>query len=275
MSRRGGGPPRLARTLSRSRWREYRSLLELARSLDYRIVSLEDWLRTAPSPGEPTLILRHDVDQHPRSALRMAAIEHDLGLHSTWYFRWRTAHPLVIRTLREGGFAVGLHYETLTRLALQGSVGSEIDDRLIERGREILRREIEAFNALYGRVRSVTPHGDSRVPGVSNAILTKRVPPDELGIEFDGNEAMRGRSLARWLTDRTAPDGGWVDGIDAAELLRRRAGEILCLTHPNNWVSGPSLWLDRALRAVLPPPPRPGTRGLQRPIRTGVDRPPS
>ena len=31
------------------------------------------------------MILRHDVDQYPRSALRMSDVEVALGARSTWY----------------------------------------------------------------------------------------------------------------------------------------------------------------------------------------------
>ena len=73
--------PRLARTLSGGRWDEYRGFLRTARELGYRVVALEEWVRESQQDrADPTLILRHDVDQHPRSALTMAAIEEGLGV---------------------------------------------------------------------------------------------------------------------------------------------------------------------------------------------------
>jgi hypothetical protein len=261
---------RLSRTLSQSRWKEYRELLVAARAAGYRIVSLEGWISEPPSTS-PTLILRHDVDQHPRSALTMAGIEQELGIRSSWYFRWRTAHPRVISRFRRSGLELGLHYETLTRIALSRGLTPPISDHQIQAGRIELRQEIAAFVNLFGPIRSVVPHGDSRIPDVSNADLLRGEDCSSYGIEFDGNEAMRGRGIARWLTDRSTADGGWGDDVDPRELLSAHATPILCLTHPNNWVSGPSLWLDRALSKALPDPspdsPRP-------PIRTGSDRPP-
>src|SRR5919201_4435704 len=106
LERTDSGPARVrsrfSRTFSRSRWAEYEHFLRSAQENGYSIVSLEDWVADGlPTEGEPTLILRHDVDQHPRSALRMAAIETKLGLRSSWYFRWRTAHPAVVHSLKE------------------------------------------------------------------------------------------------------------------------------------------------------------------------------
>lgn len=235
----------------------------------YRIVSLETWISDGyPTADGPILILRHDVDQHPRSALAMAAIEEELGLRSSWYFRWRTAHPAVISRLQRAGFEVGLHYETLTRRALERGWAEPADAAMIESGRTELRSEIEAFDRIFGLLRSAVPHGDSRVPAVHNADLLRGEDCAGYGIEFDGNEAMRGRELGFWLTDRTAAEGGWKDGIDPAELLAGGSSPILSVTHPNNWASGPGLWLDRILGAALP------SKWPSRPIRTGRDQPP-
>jgi hypothetical protein len=265
--------PRLSRTFSRGRWAEYRRFLELAREHGYRIVSLESWIAEDGGEGPPTLILRHDVDQHPRSALTMAAIEQELGVESSWYFRWRTAHPAVISELKRRGFEVGLHYETLTRNAMERGSSLPVDGPLIERSRRNLRAEIAAFAHLFGPLRSVVPHGDSRIPEVRNAELLQGEDCADYGVEFDANEAMRGRGLAHWLTDRTSAEGGWHDGIDPGGLFVAGVTPILCVTHPNNWASGPSLWLDRVLRAVLPAVPARADRGLPTPIRTGSDEP--
>jgi len=262
--------PRLSRSLSRARWDEYRTFLLAARRRDYRIVSLESWVRHPESDSAPTLILRHDVDQHPRSALAMDKVERDLGVRSSWYFRWRTAHPTVISTVKSRGGEVGLHYETLTREALKRGMTTGPDQRLIEECRELLRAEIAAFARLFGSIRSVVPHGDSRIPAVHNADLLRGEDCADYGIEFDANEAMRGRGLGNWLTDRSAADGGWKDGIDPLELLASSVSPLLCVSHPNNWSSGPSLWLDRIVGAVL----RSGAAAASRPLRTGSDAPP-
>jgi hypothetical protein len=280
LERQDSGParvrPRLSRTFSRARWGEYERFLRFAREKDYRVVSLEDWVEEGlPMEGEPTLILRHDVDQHPRSALRMAAIETGLGVRSSWYFRWRTAHPVVVRTLLRDGFQVGLHYETLSRIALERGLHEEPSEELIVSCREVLRAELATFERLFGPCRSAVPHGDSRIPEVHNALLLKGEDWSSYGIGYDGNEMMRGRDLASWLTDRIAAEGGWMEGIDPLELLASLASPILTVTHPNNWASGPSLWADRSLKAVIPTGSLAGGARPSRPIRTGDDQPPA
>jgi hypothetical protein len=266
--------PRLSRTFSRARWAEYRRFLLSARRHGYRLVPLEHWIRAPLEFEGPTMILRHDIDQHPRSALSMARAEDELGARSSWYFRWRTAHPAVVGALRSSGFEVGLHYETLTRKVLARGLTEVPDDALIEESRRDLRKEIATFERLFGPIRSVVPHGDSRVPGVHNSDLLRGQACADYGIEFDANESMHGRGLAFWLTDRSAPEGHWKDGTVPDELFADQASPILCVTHPNNWASGPSLWLDRTLRRVLPTRSADSAWWLSRPIRTGSDLPP-
>ena len=250
---------RFSRTFSRARWPEYGRLLKAALGHGYRLVTLEGFLDGAvPSEEGPLLILRHDLDQHPASALKMSDMEVALGARSTWYLRWRTARLPLVEELRRRGGEIGFHYETLSRAALEGvDLGADPDERL-RRGRELLREEIATFQARFGPIRSVAAHGDTRAPGVRNGDLLQGEAWREYGVDYDANDAMRRHRLAAWLTDRSSAEGGWSEGRDPLDLLRAGETPILCLTHPNNWVSGPSLWRDRlglALRRVSDKPP--------------------
>ncbi|HEV3071623.1 MAG TPA: hypothetical protein VGY76_09415 [Solirubrobacteraceae bacterium] len=242
----------MSRTLSRARWAEYRDLLRIALGQGYAVLSLEAWLEDPTlAAEEPRLLVRHDVDQHPASALRMAAIERELGVHSTWYFRWRTAIPRVVEAIAAEGHAVGLHYETLTRELLRRGLGAEQAQALIPQARELLRAELGAFAQRYGPVRSACPHGDTRMPGVHNGALLLGEEWSQYGLEWDANAAMRSHPLDVWLTDRSAAEGRWKEGIDPIDLLVERRSPILAVVHPNNWVSGAALWWDRTLPGAL------------------------
>jgi hypothetical protein len=266
---------RFSRTASLGRWREYRDLLVTATDEGYTMLSLEQWL-DGGGGGERVLILRHDVDQCPRSALQMLEIEEKLGLRSTWYFRWRTARQRAIEAVRDAGGEVGLHYETLSRLTIARRAADVqidrpgADEQLIAEARLELKRELLAFSVLFGPTRSACAHGDTRAADINNALLLRDVPLSDYGLDYDANTSMRPHRLAVWLTDRSAAEGRWRDGLQAHEILASHASPVLLLTHPNNWVSGPGLWRDRVASAALGEPPL-GSRST---LRTGRDVPP-
>ena len=266
---------RVSRTFARARWGEYRRLLDDASSAGYTVLSVETWARDPERwAGERVMMIRHDVDQHPASVFPMLAAEVDAGVRSSWYFRWRTAHPEVIAEVRRYGGDVGLHYETLSRQVLeQGRPPAAEWARVVEGARHVLRGEISRFVSRHGEIRSVCPHGDSRVPDVRNGELMLGYGPDAFDGVFDVNAAMYDHALGAWLTDRSVAEGRWKEGMDPAQLLSDAASPLLCLVHPNNWASGPALWRDRLLTRVLGDPsydpPRPS-----RVVRTARDRPP-
>jgi 2-polyprenyl-3-methyl-5-hydroxy-6-metoxy-1,4-benzoquinol methylase len=262
----------LARTLSTSRWPEFERLLRTALELGWLVTSFEQWVRAGGTQGR-VLILRHDVDQHPATAVKMARLEARYGLSGTWYFRWRTSAPRAISEIRTLGGGVGLHYETLTRLALARGINARgIDESLLAEARDELRREVAEFKQRFGPIHSIAAHGDTRVPGVSNQLLLSGVEPLHFGVAFDAGETLARHRLGVWLTDRIAAEGGWKDGMDPLSLLRESSNPILCLTHPNNWCSGASLWWDRAWSGALPGHPA-GSRAIGRRMRTGDDAP--
>ena len=190
----------------------------------------------------------------------MATVEAEFDLRSTWYFRWRTAHPAVVEAIRDAGHAVGLHYETLTRLTLERGLAPARSAELIPESRELLAQEFSTFRERFGPLRSACPHGDTRVPGVHNGILLRGQDLDRYGIIWDSNDAVAARGIDVWLTDRSRAEGSWQVGFDPIDLLIDRRSPILLVVHPNNWVSGPALWWDRLM---------PGR------VRTGSDEPPA
>jgi hypothetical protein len=258
----------LTRTLSRARWDEYRSLLEDALGAGYEVVTVETWAERDPgSDRGRVLVLRHDVDRSPGAALQPAAIARDLGVPSSWYLRWCTSDPDVVAALREAGGHVGFHYETLTRLSLRDPAWARPSPERLAAARDVLRAEIECWRALFGPLDSICPHGDTRVPGVSNAVLLRGHRPDDVGVRVDARQAMRDRPVAAWTTDSRR---GWTEGEPRA-LVARGVTPLLCLVHPNNWVAGGSLWRDRLLAGALPAPPH-GRRTRVR--RTRSEAPP-
>lgn len=91
----------------------YELLLRSFISAGYSILGYSTFIRTAPQGKY--IILRHDVDELPTNALKMARIENKLGIRATYYFRIvrKSNAPEIIKEIVSLGHEIGYHYEDL------------------------------------------------------------------------------------------------------------------------------------------------------------------
>ena len=115
----------------------------------YRIVTVKEYLENEPE--SKVIALRHDVDEQPQNALKMAQAEHDLGVCATYYFRRvpKSDHPDVIRRIADMGHEIGYHYEDLSM--------AEGD---MEKALESFKANLDYFRQYYP-VKTVCMHGSS------------------------------------------------------------------------------------------------------------------
>ena len=175
--------------------RKYRELVRAFIESGYRIVTVRQYLETKPSGM--VLVLRHDVDEQPQNALKMAEAEKELGVHATYYFRRvpKSDHPDVIRKIAAMGHEIGYHYEDLTL--------SEGD---IQKAIESFSWNLDYFRQYYP-VKTVCMHGSSS-SRFDNREIWKQVRLEDYGLigepylSFDFNQVF-------YLTDTGyAWDGG-------------------------------------------------------------------
>lgn len=94
----------------------YRALLDLLRQGGYAFTNYHDY-QTHPR----CVILRHDIDNSLSQALRLAKIEAEEGVKSTWFVLLRTdfynpasaASQKTLRRIRELGHEIGLHFDEM------------------------------------------------------------------------------------------------------------------------------------------------------------------
>ncbi len=130
--------------------------------------SFTDYMRTA---ANQVIILRHDVDRVPGNALKIARLEHDLGIPASYYFRAVTESwdPAVIQKIAGLGHEIGYHYENLS------VCNGDLD------------RAWADFQANLVKLRELTPvtticmHG-SPLSRMNNLDLWKKYDYSELGI---------------------------------------------------------------------------------------------
>lgn len=94
----------------------YRRLLELALSKGFQFISYSDEYEKE----RKELLWRHDVEFEPDIALKMAEIEHSLGVKATYFFQMHSQYynlfnnhyTKVFHGIRSLGHDVGLHFDS-------------------------------------------------------------------------------------------------------------------------------------------------------------------
>lgn len=100
---------------------KYRELL-MELKAHYRIITVEQYFNLmGDDPGDPYVVLRHDVDRRPQNALRMAEVEAEIEVASTYYFRKSTFRQQIILDLAMWGHEIGYHYEVMDKA--RGEIG--------------------------------------------------------------------------------------------------------------------------------------------------------
>lgn len=125
----------------------YRRLIKLALERGFVFISFTD----KKDPTRKEILWRHDVEFEPDIALKMAQIEHDLGVQATYFFQLHTGYYNVLdmhyrqvfHDIKNLGHHCGLHFDcrywnitdekrldeyiTLDRTYLEKNMGMEID----------------------------------------------------------------------------------------------------------------------------------------------------
>jgi hypothetical protein len=210
---------------------DYEELLTHLIRLGYRTIPLREFDPDLPPRGA-TIVMRHDVDLDPMMALMMARLERSLGVSATYFLRWCTSTPYIVKNLRILGHEVGFHYESLAQLAVKRrlTVTGAIRKRDLEDARERLRREINRFRLLFGPLDSICAHGHP----VNNRIA---IPNNYL---VEGQDILS-FGVRRWAYDPRIMGTVDIYASDAKDSMSlwKAADQgyrlIYALIHPNRW----------------------------------------
>ena len=129
--------------------KSYRSLLTAFQKAGYHFQTFEHFME---NPAEDkTVVMRHDVDEKAYNALKIAQLEHELGIRSTYFFRIvkQSNVPEVIQGIAALGHEIGYHYEDLA------SAEGDMDQAI-----KSFEKNLTYFRGYYP-VRSVCMHGSS------------------------------------------------------------------------------------------------------------------
>ena len=127
----------------------YTCLIRAFLENEYRIVTVKEYLES--NPQGKVIALRHDVDEQPQNALKMAMTENSLGVCATYYFRRvpKSDHPDIIRQIAAMCHEIGYHYEDLSKTE------GDMDKAIMS-----FKDNLEYFRQFYP-VKTVCMHGSS------------------------------------------------------------------------------------------------------------------
>lgn len=127
----------------------YRAYLEALKSSIGIFFRFDNFFKQ-PSQPESFCLIRHDVDRKPKNAQLMAQLEHELDIHTTYYFRTKnhTLKPDIIKAIHEMGHEIGYHYESLSDT--NGNLDAAIED--FKKNLEKIRSIVPVTTcAMHGR----------------------------------------------------------------------------------------------------------------------------
>jgi hypothetical protein len=208
----------------------YRELLHAAKSR-YAFVSVRDAL-SAPAGS---VLWRHDLDLSVHRARRIAEIEAEEGVRSTFFILLHSAfyNPLEwevadrIRSILAGGHELGLHFDPLFfdghGEGMEGALAKE--RRLLE---EIFDCEVRAFS-LHNPELAGWNDGRDEIAGMTNVY----------------GDTLRGE----WTTASDS-SGYWRFGPIREVIESGEHERLHVLTHPEWWVPEPMSPRERVNRAI-------------------------
>ena len=94
---------------------KYEAYLNLIKKNELPFYLYSEFITLRIKPEKFSLI-RHDVDRKPGNALKMAILEHEMGIKSTYYFRIKpyVFDREIIKKIENLGHEIGYHYESLS-----------------------------------------------------------------------------------------------------------------------------------------------------------------
>lgn len=219
----------------------YRMLLDCLVGNDYETLTVREYVLRDRLP-ERFVILRHDVDRKPGNAVRMAALEADRGIESTYYVRTtdEVFRPDLLRRIDAHGHEVGFHYESMDRADGDPERALDVFQRNLEMVREVVPVETACMHGnpltRYDN-RDLWEHGSfERFDLVGEAYLSV----DFEDVVYFSDTGRTWADGALKIKDHTMGEGQKLVTADTTQdlldLFRERQVDRACLlSHPNRW----------------------------------------
>jgi hypothetical protein len=215
-------------------------------------MGIEDYIKTQSKP-EKCALMRHDIDRKPLKALKVAKIEKEYDVHSTFYFRMNkeTFKPDIITQIKDMGFEIGYHYEVMDKA--KGDINKAI---------LLFNEELELFRR-YCDIKTVCMHGNPLTPW-NNLDIWKKIKFDLFDLVGEPYLSLDYRKVL-YLTDTGRSWGNkrynLKDSVDSPQqtdllkntddvirLIENGSVSTMCIsTHCNRWSETGTEWIQEII----------------------------
>jgi hypothetical protein len=222
-----------------SRLPEYANLLKAAVDRGYVAFPLLEFYRQASSGTIPSkcLLLRHDVDTDVPTAKLMYAVERQLGIRSSWFFRLSTLDIPFMQRLDRDGNEASYHFEEIATFAKNEALVTRKEvEAHMPRVRKIFQNNMEQLRHRSGlSMRVIASHGDfmNRRLGIRNHELLTQELRNQMDIELEAYDNCLTQYFTDRISDATYPIT-WKP-VPPTEALKKDQAVLHILVHPSHW----------------------------------------
>ena len=236
-------------------YKTYKNFLQVLKTKGFSFDTFTGYLqRKAGNEPKQQVILRHDVDRLASNALKMAKLENELGIQSSYYFRAVSDifKAEIMEQIADLGHEIGYHYEDLS-----------LYDGDIDKAYDSFCQNLEEFRKIYP-VKTICMHGNPKSKYDSKEIW-KKYDYRKLDIigepyfDIDFNQVLyltdTGRRWDGWkvsMRDKVPEQQQWINRgmtfhstqeiIEAAQK-NQLPDKIMLTTHPQRWTNKPWPWM--------------------------------
>ncbi len=221
----------------------YKLLLDALK--DYEVYTVKRYLEERPS--RDFVILRHDVDRMPKNALRMAELEAERGILSTYYFRIKGSLDIEnLKAISNLTHEVGYHYEVL---------GKTKGDK--QKAIQLFQDELKLIRSVC-EVKTISRHGkplsryDDEALWDDRSFETYGIIGDAgisiSGVPYytDSGRAWDGTNSIRDLPTETSGGSSARTSYDLIDILKTGLHQgVYINTHPERWSENFPEWCFR------------------------------
>ncbi len=229
---------------------KYKELIFAIKNKRYEIYTFKNIINLNDL-HKPHVILRHDVDRMPGRALKLAKLEHELNIVSTYFFRTKSVSFSrdVIKQILKLGHEIGYHYEELSDA--KGDY---------ELAWQLFQKNIKQFDE-FGGVKTIAAHGKPFYKW-DNRDLWKTRDYKKLGIKIEAYQDI-GWDNYLYFTDvgrcwnsknnvRDRIIGSVTANLnnaprnttDLIEYIKQSKKNLIISTHPERWSENTASWLQ-------------------------------